>query len=339
MQFTHSCTIFVSTSRFLKWKPTEWNTTVVKRCGSQGQNVPEHSPLLFRQSFPDVMMFNHLTLITMETKDNSKIFKTKLLAHHWYLNYNEYENHISFIWKHNEIRIDIRSNCEPPGRDKCIHFNFLINGEHTLFKFYYDCYGGGSRGKTPELLTDNHRLTFSATPYVFEIYEETIKQEDNQIVPTEALDDKKKDVWISVYEGYRSGVRCDTPFKDDKIMLWIKKSYDYQYSSDILMYKYELYSNKLLFLTPTRRNFVRHKIFDHCKSIGCGVYASIGCEISDGKGVYRKYYWAREGLEELAMFEIIRFFQSLRCYIDWNDYDTMQDLYKSSGVTDQEIDK
>jgi hypothetical protein len=274
----------------------------------------------------------------METKDNSKDRGNKLLSHYWNLNSKEYQDQISFIWKHNEIRIDIRSYCEPPGRDKCVHFNFYINGEHTLFKYLYNCYGAGVRGKTPELLSENYRLTFHASPHGLEIYEEKINQDDNQDKPLDIIQNQRKDLWISVYKHYRSGMRYDTPFKDSKIVLWIKKSFNYQYSSDVLLFKYDLYSTELFHLTPTIGNFVCQKIFDYCKPIGCGVYSYIKCQITDSKGEYRNYYWLRNGLEDLTIFEIIGFFQSLRCYNDWKDYDQFQELYKSQGVSDTEID-
>ena len=152
------------------------------------------------------------------------------------------------------------------------------------------------------------------------------------------VDIQRKDVWISVYDYFRSGLRYDTPRKDPKIKLWIKKSFSHQYSSDVLMFQYELYSSNLFFISPSEGNFTCHQIFDHCKSIGCGVYSYIGCEISDGKGEYRKSYWGRSGLEELTIFEIIRFFKSLRTYEDWKDYDRFQELCKSVGVSNTEVE-
>jgi hypothetical protein len=208
-----------------------------------------------------------------------------------------------------------------------------------LFKFVYNCYGCGIRGKTPELEIEDYRLTFHASSHFFEIYEEPIKKDDNQNIPLDKFQDQRKDIWIPVYKNYRSGTRYDTPFADYLIVLWIKKSFDYQYSSDILLFKYEVFSNLLSLISHKVGNFTCLKIFDHCKSIGCGVYSSIGCEISDGKGCHRTYFWGREGSEEPTISEIIRFFQSLRCYNDWNDYDLFQKLCKSCGVSDTEIEK
>jgi len=273
----------------------------------------------------------------MEAKDNSTSNRNKLLTLHWELNAKEYENQISFNWKYNQIRIDIRSFCPPPEKNISVHFNFFINGEHTLFKFLYNCYGGGVRGKTPELLSDNYRLTFHASPHFFEIYEDKIKQDDNKDNPSDKFQGQRKDLWISVYKNCRSGIRYDTPFKDPEINFWIKKSFSYQYSSDVLLFKYELYSANLFFISPAAGNFSCQRIFDQCKSVGCGVYSSIGCEISDGKGEYRNFYWGREGLEEQTIFEVIIFFNTLRCYNDWQDYDQFQELYKSHGVSDTEI--
>jgi hypothetical protein len=181
-------------------------------------------------------------------------------------------------------------------------------------------------------------LTFHAFPHLLEVYEEKTRNETDQDKPKVIDDLKRKDVWISVYNNYRSGMRYDSPFKDQEIKLWIKKSYNYQYSSDVLLFKYELYSSNLFFIYPQIGSFTCEKIFDHCKSIGCGVYSYIGCEISDGKGEYRKFYWGRSGLEDLTIFEIIKLFQSLRCYNDWKDYDQLQELYKTHGLSDTEID-
>ncbi|MGA3012848.1 MAG: hypothetical protein ABSD71_02310 [Bacteroidales bacterium] len=274
----------------------------------------------------------------METKDNSTNQK-KLLSHHWDLNYDGYQDQISFNWKNNKIRIEIHSICNPPGRDKCIKFEFFINGEYTLFKFLYNCYGCGIRGKTPELKNEDYRLTFKASSHFFEVYEETIKQDDNQKIPLDKFHDQRKDTWIPVFNNYRSGTRYDTPFADYQILLWIKKVFNYQYSSDILLFKYEVFSNILSILSHKVGNFTCHKIFDHCKPIGCGVYSSIGCEISDVKGCHRTYYWGREGSEEQPICDIIKFFLSLRCYNDWKDYDQFQELCKSYGVSDSEIEK
>lgn len=273
----------------------------------------------------------------METKDNSHNKKNKLLTHRCDF-FNDCHDHLSFIWKHNSISVDIRFFCNPPGREKYVNFDFFINGEHTLFRFLYNCYGCGTRGKIPELVSENFRLTFSATPHMFEIFEEQINQDDNQDNQL-VIQDHRKDVWISVYKNYQSGNRYDAPFKDPKVTLWIKKSFNYQYSSDVLLFKYELYSTNLHFISPTIGNFNCIKIFDHCKPVGCGIYSYIGCEISDGKGDYRKLYWGRNENEDQTIFEIIRFYQSLRCYDDWKNYDQFQEFFKSVGVTEVEIDQ
>jgi hypothetical protein len=185
------------------------------------------------------------------------------------------------------------------------------------------------------MLSDNYRLTFSVTPPDFEVYEEEIEQ--NKL--KEHKRDPRKDVWISLYDHYRLGMRYDTPIKDPDIQVWIRKSFNYQYSSDVLLFMYELYSKKLFLISPTAGNFTCHKIFDHCKSIGCGNYSYIGCEISDVKGDIRKFYKGRIGLEDRTIFDLLRFLQSLKCYNDWKDYDQFQELYKSSGVSEAEIEK
>ena len=275
----------------------------------------------------------------MGTKDKSKNKRKKLLSHYWDLCYHDYQNQLSFIWRHNAISVNIHSFCNPPGKEKRVHFDFFINGEPTLFKFLYNCYGGGTRGKVPELVSNNFRLTFSATPQMFEIFEEQIIQDDNQDNPLGKIKDNQKDVWISVHGNYKSGNRYDIPFKDPNVTLWIKKSFYHPYSSDIPLFEYELYSTNLRFINSTIGNFNCIKIFDHCKPVGCGIYSYIGCEILDGNGDYRKFYWERKELEDQTIFEIIKFFMSLRCYDDWKNYDQFQDLYKSAGVTGEQIDE
>ena len=147
----------------------------------------------------------------METRDSSATNRNKLLSHHWDLNSSNYHDQISFLWKNNEIRIEIHSFCNPSGRNKCIHFDFFINGEHTLFKFQYNCYGGGGRGKTPELLSEDYRITFHASTHFLEVYEEKIKNENDRDMPTDRVDIQRKDVWISVFDNSRSDKRYDAP--------------------------------------------------------------------------------------------------------------------------------
>jgi hypothetical protein len=113
----------------------------------------------------------------METKDNPVTLSRKLLSHHWELNSWDYHDQVSFMWKHNEIRISIRAFCTPPGKDRSVQFNFYLNGEHTLFVFNYNCYGGSSKGTTPQLVSENFRLTFQASPNCLEIYQQQVKQE------------------------------------------------------------------------------------------------------------------------------------------------------------------
>ena len=64
----------------------------------------------------------------------------------------------------------------------------------------------------------------------------------------------------------------------------------------------------------------------------------MGSEISDGDGEYRNIYWKRKGTEDLTIFEIMRFQNSLRCYGDWKEYDKYQSLFKSAGINGEETD-
>lgn len=275
----------------------------------------------------------------MEPRDNSKDNRRKLLTHHWGQNSQEYQCQFSFHWNHNDVRVDIRSFSTPPGKDRCVHFNFYINGAHILYKFHYSCYGGSPRGKTPELVSENYRLTFFASPGFFEACEEKIDQVSYQGAQVDVVQKATKDSWMSFYRNYRLGMSYDVPFKDPEIILWIKKTFHHRQASGILVFNYELYATNLYCITPTVGNFVCTRLYDHGEPGECGEPSQMGCEISDGKGDYRNIFWKRKGLEDLTIFEIMRFHKSLRCYSDWRDYDNFQALYKSAGLTGEEIDE
>ncbi len=119
----------------------------------------------------------------METTDISTNTRKKLLSHYWDLSYHDYQEQVYLIWRQNSITVSIHFYCEPPGKEKRVHFDFFINGEHTIYEFLYNCYGCGTRGKTPEMLFDDHRLIFSATPNLFEIFEEKITQDIHNLKP------------------------------------------------------------------------------------------------------------------------------------------------------------
>ena len=110
----------------------------------------------------------------METQDKPKDNRITLLTHYWDINSKDYKCQFSFIWNHNDVKVDIRSFNPPPGKERCVHFNFSINGVYTLFKFHYNAYGGGPEGKTPELVSENFRLSFFAGPKSLTVYEERI---------------------------------------------------------------------------------------------------------------------------------------------------------------------
>jgi hypothetical protein len=110
----------------------------------------------------------------METTNSSAGSKHKLLSQSWELNSSRFSNQISFRWQGKEIRIDIRTTCYPPGRDKLVEFIFSLNGNPSRFEFKYNPYGGQHFGTTPELECDGQRLTFVAGPKFFEIYEQEI---------------------------------------------------------------------------------------------------------------------------------------------------------------------
>jgi hypothetical protein len=149
---------------------------------------------------------------------------------------------------------------------------------------------------------------------------------------------QEKDTWISVYKGYQQGKRYEAPFKDPEIILWIKKSFSHRYSPDALVFKYELYSTSLFFIDPRAGNFTCVKMTDYFRSAGCGVYSYICCEILDESDDSRQFCWLRNGPEDLAIFGIIRFLKSLRCFTDWQDYEKFESLYRLAGVTWEEIE-
>jgi hypothetical protein len=274
----------------------------------------------------------------METKENSKKDnRIKLLNHFWYLNGSDYQEQISFIWRNNEIRIDIRVFCYPPGKNKQLDFNFFINGEHTLSRFFYNCYGGGRQGKTPEMISENYKLTFITGPYSIEVFQEKT-EEERVIDPREKVpEEKMKNTWFGIDNKHRLISICETPFKDPEISLWIKKSFNYKYKPDILLFRYEIYTSNLFHITPWVGNFKCNKIYDHYQDARRGIPSYMVCEISDGKGEYRVLYFKRRGLEDLTIADIIQYIHSLCNYIDWKDFDQYQNLCRSAGLTDIEI--
>lgn len=124
---------------------------------------------------------------------NSNNKRTNLVTH-WCDFISDCHDHLTFKWRHNSMSVDIRFICNPPGKEKHIDFNFFINSEHTWYKFMYKCYGGGTRGKLPELVSGNFRLNFSATPHLFEIFEEQIFEDDNEDDQPVNIQDHRKDV-------------------------------------------------------------------------------------------------------------------------------------------------
>jgi len=312
--------------------------------------------LLFPLSFPDVMMFNLLNFITMETKENLTPKRNRLLSYQWDLNSQGYKNIISFLWQKNSIRVDIHSICKPPGKDKSIHFDFYINGKHSLYTFGYNCYGGGHSGEIPKVQTEDYKLDIVAGPFSIEIYEEEIKK--CQILNTAisvpvmslsgekkedyftrlerlVLEDRKKEVWFSVSKDNREINKYVTPFEDDQLWFWIKRTFSKQYSSDVLLFEYQLFAPTLKPLFSTTEGFICQRIFDECKSIGCGTYSFISFEISDPTGHRRMLNWGGWNIEDIA--RTVSFIDSIRGYKHWKDYDSIQTLYKSSEVTVEQI--
>jgi len=141
--------------------------------------------------------------------------------------------------------------------------------------------------------------------------------------------------WYSVKKNLQTD-SYEPPFIDEQISFWIKKTYSHRYSSDVVLFKYELFTSNLLPTTLKSGNFTCLKIYDGCQSIGCGVYSFIVFEISDENGVCRTLKWGRQGIEDIV--RIFGFMRSLNCYQDWKDRDTVLDLYKSNGITDRDID-
>jgi len=145
----------------------------------------------------------------------------------------------------------------------------------------------------------------------------------------------KDEEWFSIKRNLHTD-RYDNPNVDEQFIYWIKKTFNYRYSSDVILFKYELFTPNLLPTTLKSGNFTCLKIYDGCQSIGCGVFSFICFDVSDENGVCRTLKWGRQGIEDIV--RIFGFMKSLNCYQDWKDRDTMLDLYKSNGITDREID-
>lgn len=145
----------------------------------------------------------------------------------------------------------------------------------------------------------------------------------------------KDEEWYSISKSLVTA-KFDKPQTDEQLSFWIKKTYNYRYSSDVILFKYELFTCNLLPKILKSGNFTCLKIYDGCQSIGCGVYSFICFDVSDENGGCRTLKWGRQGIEDIV--RIFEFMKSLNCYQDWKDRDTMLGLYKSNGTTDKEID-
>ena len=281
----------------------------------------------------------------MEIKDNCANKRERLLSCRWNLNSKKYQNSFSFYWRQNSIKVDIRSVCNPPGKDKTVYFDFNINGHHTLYRFGYNCYGGGHNGELPKIQDDEYKLNILAGPFSIEIFEEKIIENEKAIslkpvldkyvykeksenylnrLERQILEERKKEVWFSVSTDLRSTSRYEKPFEDNQLSFWINRTFSKQYAFDLLLYEYKLFTPLLMPLIMTGNGFICKSIFDEFTSTGDEVNSVISFLISDPKDICRRLNWGRWDMTDIA--RTFSFINSLKGYKNWGDYDSRKAL-------------
>jgi hypothetical protein len=276
----------------------------------------------------------------METKRIPAEQGNKLIAFHWELNCNDYRNQVSFTWRYISVGIEILSFCHPPGKDKQVHFNFVVNQKQYHYKWVYNCYGGSHKGELPEIRDDYYKLAIHASPQYLEIREvqtrkyrrpgTTSDQEQTGFMDEwyESLEEKNKTSWFAITNELKIIPR-DKPVKDRLYNFWIRKSLHHLFPGNAL-YKYQLYSYNLIPAIPQRRNFTMVSIMDAIQSGHHRQFITMTCEISDQDNICRTFSLGNEGICDIMKgFNLLT---SLELYKDWKDFDEMQEAFQNKKI-------
>jgi len=286
----------------------------------------------------------------METKDNSTKRVRNLISYQWNEYFTKYKQQILFIWHGNTIQVNIRAVWI--GKSREVHYDFYINGMHTTYMFGWNYYGGGSNGKIPEFENNGYKLIIKAGRFSFSIDEKQTVEHENPNLPSDVIDssvpmdkteiesiesfnNRKKDTWFSVDQNLQIK-KCHKPDTDENLVLWIKKSFYYQYSSDVLLFKYEFFTPKMSSTNLTSGSFSCTRIYDGYKTIESDSFEYLSFEISDETGVCRTFTYERKSINDVL--RIHTYLPFLKRYKNWKEYDQLQALNKSNGMSDEEID-
>lgn len=147
---------------------------------------------------------------------------------------------------------------------------------------------------------------------------------------------RKKESWVSVTQDLTTE-ELEIPYNDNRLLLWIHKSFDYKHCDGFWLFKYDLFSPDFHPMQLKEGNFTCIDICDFCQSTGCGNHMTIKFKISDNNNTVRSF----RGFEQMenGVIEAIQFMRSLSRFADWKDYETMKALNKSLGKTDEELDR
>lgn len=287
----------------------------------------------------------------METKRIPAEQGNKLIAFHWELNCNDYRNQVSFTWRYISVSIEIRSFCHPPGKDKQVHFTFFVNERRYHFHVSYNCYGGSHSGELPEIRDDYYKLSINAGPQYLEIREVQTRKYERPDLPLnpeqkdpiddryESLGEKSKKFWFAI-SNEKKIIPRDNPVKGSQYNMWIRKSLHHQFPG-VAMYKYQLYDSNLIPIIPVKGNFSCVSIIDDLRSGGLNPCITTSCEISDKECNCRTFSLGPSGIN--TVMKALRLLATMQLYQDWNDFDQMQDVWRTGrlepGIIDKSLDR
>ncbi len=150
------------------------------------------------------------------------------------------------------------------------------------------------------------------------------------------MQEKQKKCWISVATGFKTE-ELIIPYHDSNLLFWIYKSLSDMQEDRTLLYTYVLFLPDFHPMPFRVGNFACTAIFDYCMFIDGENRCTINFEVSDRNNITRSVL----GFEkvEVGIITVINFMRKLSIFDDWQDYDSLQVLYKKAGIKEEEFDK
>ncbi len=256
----------------------------------------------------------------METEKEISSNYTPLFFCHWIFRYDDYHNRVVFLWRGNNILINVRTSTPNNGRDMHVYFDFYLNNRHFTYFFGHSYQGAGSKGEIPEFEQNGFRLIFKPRGMYLEIGEEPLDKSAPATVYPYQSRLPEQDSWFPIYKRSQMSSISDNHDGDDKISLWIRKVFSHEHSEGRFIYNYEVYNSNKLRMLYESGNFTCIKISDYFRKYENTYFPAIGCEIKDKSGEVLTYSFGREGLESLTIHKILGFMDSLKYFRDWKEY-------------------